>query len=142
MEGIVQVDCVHMIGGTIKGMFGTTVTHRAVRYVYRGARAAVPKTQVLVHLCSSDAVCGEKNHRTVGAFGAIIGLFSPPPQETWSQTRPNIHFRRFSFSSVVLLKSSKILKRVSTSSQQGLVKITSRLIWRFSVLHDGLSRGS
>jgi len=51
-------------------------------------RAAVPKTQTLVHLCSSDAVCGEKNHHTVEAFGTILGLFSPPPQETWSQTRP------------------------------------------------------
>ena len=70
------------------GVFGTAVTHHVVRYMYRGARAAVPKTQALVHLCSSDAVCGEKNHRTVGAFGTILGLFSPPPQETRSQTRP------------------------------------------------------
>jgi len=70
------------------GVFGTAVTHRAVRYVYRGARAAVPKTQVLVYLCSFDAVCEENNHRTVGAIGVIVGLFSPPPQETRSQTRP------------------------------------------------------
>ena len=78
------------------GVFGTAVTHRAVRYMYRGARAVVPKTQKPVNLCCFDAVCEEKNHRTVGAFGTILGLFSPLPQETWSQTRPILCFKTIS----------------------------------------------
>lgn len=58
------------------GMFGTAVADHTVRYAYRGPRIAVQKTQALVHCYGPDAVCGEKNHHTVGTFGVILSFFS------------------------------------------------------------------
>ena len=69
-------------------MFGTAVVDRAVRYRNREGRAAVQETRGAVHFCDSSAVCGGNNHRDRRLFGVIIGFFSPPPQDTQSQTRP------------------------------------------------------
>ena len=77
------------------GMFGTAVVDRAVRYRNREGRAAVQETRGAVHFCDSSAVCGGNNHRDRRLFGVIIGFFSPPPQDTQSQTRPLMC--RFSF---------------------------------------------